>query len=91
MTLYLGRGINTDQTARETTALYMYPRLVINANDVAHAATSPPAVSRHGGRHHIHLPVSHLGCHLGLVSGCLAPRDDALKCTRALGYDATNA
>jgi hypothetical protein len=35
------------------TALYVNRAFDCNANDVAHTATSPPAVPWHGGRHHI--------------------------------------
>ncbi|OIB56567.1 hypothetical protein BBD46_17450 [Natrialba sp. SSL1] len=48
---------NVDQTPTETTALCMHPLLVINANDVAHAATFPLAGFRHGGRNCIRFPL----------------------------------
>ncbi len=44
---------NVDQTAHETTALCMHPDFEMNANDVAHAATFPPAAFQRGGRHRI--------------------------------------
>jgi hypothetical protein len=56
-----------------STALYMHPALDTNANDVAHAAAFPPAVSRHGGRHDIRSPL-------------LSVQSDGLISTRAFDY-----
>ncbi|RQG95682.1 hypothetical protein EA472_21190 [Natrarchaeobius oligotrophus] len=43
--------INVAQTTLETTALCTDPCLVLNANDAALAAASPPTGFRYGGRH----------------------------------------